>query len=93
MFEPIHGSAPKHEGKDVANPMAAVLAASMMLEWLGDRRGETSLLEASRTVEAAVEGILQEGKVFPRDLGGKAKGSQVGDALAERVTTLARAGG
>ena len=36
MFEPIHGSAPKHAGKDRANPLAAILAAQMMLDWLGN---------------------------------------------------------
>lgn len=93
MFEPIHGSAPKHEGKDVANPMAAVLAAGMMLEWMGERRGEASLLAAAQAVEKAVEAVLKAGKVLPADLGGKAKGSRVGDALAKQVTTLARDGG
>ncbi|MFQ6012298.1 MAG: isocitrate/isopropylmalate dehydrogenase family protein [Thermoplasmata archaeon] len=89
MFEPIHGSAPKHEGKDRANPMAAVLAVQMMLQWLGERKGDPALQEAAATVEAAVEAVLREGKYLTRDLGGKAKGSQVGDALAAEVTSLA----
>lgn len=92
MFEPVHGSAPKHAGKDRANPMAAVLAAQMMLAWLGDRKGDGDLTEAAGTVEQAVAGILREEKYHPRDLGGEATCSQVGDALAGRVTTLARRG-
>ncbi|MEE9592192.1 MAG: isocitrate/isopropylmalate family dehydrogenase, partial [Thermoplasmata archaeon] len=93
MFEPIHGSAPKHEGKDRANPIAAVLAVQMMLQWLGERKGDEALGQAAETVEAAVEAVLQEGKHLTRDLGGKAKGSQVGDALAKRVTSLAASQG
>lgn len=93
MFEPIHGSAPKHEGKDRANPIAAVLAVQMMLQWLGERKGDVALGQAAESVEAAVEAVLQEGKYLTRDLGGKAKGSQVGDALAKRVTSLAASQG
>ncbi|MFQ5986417.1 MAG: isocitrate/isopropylmalate dehydrogenase family protein [Thermoplasmata archaeon] len=89
MFEPIHGSAPKHEGKDRANPNAAVLAVQMMLQWLGEKKGDATLQEAAGTVEAAVEAVLKEGKYLTRDLGGKAKGSQVGDALVKQVTALA----
>jgi 3-isopropylmalate dehydrogenase len=89
MFEPIHGSAPKHEGKDRANPIAAILAVQMMLDWLGERKGTQAMSQAAKTVEAAVETVLQEGKYVTRDLGGKAKGSQVGDALAQKVTSLA----
>ncbi len=69
--------------------MATVLAVQMLLEWLGERKGERSLMEASRTVETAVETVLKEGKFLTYDLGGKAKSSQVGDALAETVRRLA----
>ncbi len=85
MFEPIHGSAPKYEGQDKANPMGTVLAVQMMLEWLGEKKGDGSLLGASAAVEAAVKAVLSEGKHLTYDLGGKAKCSQVGDALAEAV--------
>jgi 3-isopropylmalate dehydrogenase len=93
MFEPIHGSAPKYEGQDRANPMATVLAVQMMLEWLGEKKGNPSLTEAAGTVEAALEDVLAEGKHLTPDLGGKAKCSDVGTALAERVKALARTSG
>ncbi len=93
MFEPVHGSAPKYEGQDVANPLATVLAVQMMLEWLGERKKKRSLTEASRVVEAAVGAILREGKILTQDLGGKAKCSQVGDVLAERVGSMAKSEG
>ena len=61
MFEPIHGSAPKHAGKDKANPLAAILSAQMMLDWLGTRHEDERLTSAAEKVEAAVEELLSEG--------------------------------
>ena len=90
MFEPIHGSAPKHAGKDVVNPMAMILACQMMLDWLGRRKEDKVLLEASRAVEQAVEAVLTEGKALTYDLGGKAKCSEVGTAVAKAITVLAK---
>ena len=78
MFEPIHGSAPKYAGKNVANPIATILAGSLMLEILGENVG-------AEKVEGAVADVLREGKVLPRDLGGSASTSEVGDAIARRV--------
>ena len=85
MFEPIHGSSPKHAGKDEVNPVAMVLAVHMMLDWLGRRRPDRALAEASRAVESAVATVLKQGKVLTYDLGGTAKCSQVGTAMAQAV--------
>jgi len=90
MFEPIHGSAPKHAGKDVVNPIAMVLAAQMMLDWLGRKRGDRTLLQAADVVERAVESVLAEGRVLTYDLGGPAKCSDAGSAIANAVTRLAK---
>ncbi|MEM4390069.1 MAG: 3-isopropylmalate dehydrogenase [Candidatus Micrarchaeia archaeon] len=78
MFEPIHGSAPKHAGKNVINPTAAVLAGWMMLEHLGEQR-------AADAVEKAVAAVLKEGKVRTYDFGGKNTTSELGDAYARAV--------
>jgi isocitrate/isopropylmalate dehydrogenase len=88
MFEPIHGSAPKHAGKDKANPLAAILAMQMMLEWLGTRHADERLTLASHRVEAAVAAILSEGKTLTYDLIGEekaAKCSEVGDAVEKKL--------
>ncbi len=85
MFEPIHGSAPKYEGQDKVNPLATVLAVHMMLDWLGERRRDKNLIEAAAAVEGAVEGVLKQGKTLTYDLGGKAKTSQVGDAIVAKL--------
>lgn len=81
MFEPIHGSAPKHAGKNVANPLAAILAGHMMLEHLGEQK-------AADKVERAIIEVLRKGKVRTYDLGGKSKTSDVGDAVAAKVKEI-----
>ncbi len=78
MFEPIHGSAPKHAGKNRANPLAAILAGQMMLEHLGEQK-------AADIVERAVIEVLRESKIRTHDLGGKASTSDVGDAVAAKL--------
>jgi 3-isopropylmalate dehydrogenase len=78
MFEPIHGSAPKHAGKNVANPIATILAGQMMLEHLGE-------VEAANKVEQMVIEVLKEGKVRTRDMGGRSSTSEVGDTIAMKL--------
>jgi 3-isopropylmalate dehydrogenase len=68
MFEPIHGSAPRHAGKRRANPVAAILAGKMMLEWLGERHNDNSVLTAATIIEEAVKDLLSEGRVRTYDL-------------------------
>lgn len=85
MFEPIHGSAPKHAGQDKVNPMATALACAQLLGYLADKKGDGAAGQAAVTVEQAVAEVLAQGKMLTYDLGGTAKCSQVGTALAERV--------
>ncbi len=65
MFEPVHGSAPDIAGQGVANPVAAVWTAAMMLDHLGQA-------QAARTLEAAIEASLERPETRTRDLGGTA---------------------
>jgi len=88
MFEPIHGSAPKHAGRDRANPMAAVLAAAEALEWLGGRRADDALVIAGARIEAAVREVLRKGQTLTYDLVGQgraASGSAVTDAVVHEL--------
>src|SRR5436853_3112859 len=92
MFEPIHGSAPKHAGKDKANPLAAILAMQMMLEWLGTRHADRRLHRTAQQLEAAVAGLLSEGKTLTYDLIGEAKAarcSEVGAAVEDKLRMMA----
>jgi 3-isopropylmalate dehydrogenase len=88
MFEPIHGSAPKHAGKDKANPLAAILSVQMMLDWLGTRHNDNRLLRAAEKTEAAVEELLSEGQTLTYDLIGEEKASrcsEVGRTVEEKL--------
>jgi len=81
MFEPVHGSAPKYTGQNKVNPVATIEAARMMLEYLGESK-------AANLVERATKSVLKEGKVLTYDLGGNARTSDVGRAIAEKVASL-----
>ncbi|MBI4231282.1 MAG: isocitrate/isopropylmalate dehydrogenase family protein [Planctomycetes bacterium] len=95
MFEPIHGSAPKHAGQDKANPIAMILAVAEGLRWLGGRRQRADLSSMGDAVEAAVRSILADGAPLTYDLVGEQKAartSQVGDAVVKRLTSGAALG-
>jgi 3-isopropylmalate dehydrogenase len=77
LFEPIHGSAPKYAGKDIANPIGAILTAAMMLEYLG-HRPEAELIE--RAVVAAIDA----GETTS-DLGGPLGTRAAGEAIVARL--------
>lgn len=74
MFEPTHGSAPDIAGKGWANPLGSILAAAMMLDFLGEEG-------ASSRIRQAVAEALRRGRVLTRDLGGSASTSQMGDEV------------
>ena len=84
-FEPVHGTAPDIAGKGVANPIGAVISASLMLEWLACKSGDESLAEASRKILKAVERVLELERVLTPDLGGTAKTEDVERALLEAL--------
>ena len=78
MFEPIHGSAPKYTGQGRVNPVASVEAIRMMLDHLGHP-------DAAAAVGDAVAGVLSEGQVRTRDIGGTSSTQEVGTEIARRV--------
>jgi len=94
MFEPIHGSAPKHAGQDKANPVAAILAMRMLLDWLGRQQGDDRLVAAGRQVEDSVSAVLATGRGLTYDLAEDGKGakcSECGDAIAQEMHNTVRA--
>jgi 3-isopropylmalate dehydrogenase len=78
VFEPTHGSAPKYAGQNKVNPLAAILAAKMMVEWLGER-------EIARNIERAVADVVERGAVRTYDLGGSASTMDVARSVAESL--------
>ena len=77
MFEPVHGSAPNLAGKDLANPMAAILAVGMMLDYLG-------FPEVAAEIEGVVTKAIHEDKMTP-DLGGMLDTRAVGDWICDQL--------
>lgn len=78
VFQPSHGSAPDIAGKGIANPLATILSAAMMLEWLGTEESR----QGARMIEQAVERVCADAARSTRDLGGNLSTSEVGDLVA-----------
>jgi len=78
VFEPIHGTAPKYADKNVVNPIAAIMAARMMLDYLGEK-------VTGSAIEKAITDVLVEGKVRTYDLGGTSSSTQVAEAISEKL--------
>jgi 3-isopropylmalate dehydrogenase len=78
VFEPTHGSAPKYAGQDKVNPLATILTAKMMLEWLGEK-------DKAAAIEQAVGAVIAQGAVRTYDLGGSATTSQMASAVASAL--------
>jgi 3-isopropylmalate dehydrogenase len=78
VFQPSHGSAPDIAGQGIANPVATILSAAMMLEWLGQP-------EAAKAIEGAVERVLADPANRTRDLGGELRCAEMGALVAEAV--------
>ena len=77
LFEPVHGSAPDIYGKNIANPVAMVWSAAMMLDFLGHKDAHDAILRA-------IEAVLRDGPKTA-DLGGTANTTQMGEAIARLV--------
>ena len=77
MFEPVHGSAPRFAGKNVANPIGAISSAALMLDTLG-------LVDESRAVDAAVRAAINAGECTA-DAGGTLGTREAGDAIVSRL--------
>ena len=91
MFEPIHGSAPKYTGMKISNPIASILSAAMMMDWLGMRHNNADAKKAALLMETAVDAVLLEGVHKTYDLGGKSKTNEMGDAIVAKMEKLAAA--
>lgn len=78
LYEPIHGSAPDIAGQGLANPLATILSAAMLL------RHSLGLAAAADRIEAAVAATLEAG-VLGRDLGGSTGTTEIGDAVLARL--------
>jgi isocitrate/isopropylmalate dehydrogenase len=78
VFEPTHGSAPKYRGQYKVNPIATILAAKMMLDWLGEN-------EKANKLEKAVAYVIKEGEVKTYDMGGSSSTLDMAKEIANKI--------
>ncbi|MFA4839188.1 MAG: isocitrate/isopropylmalate dehydrogenase family protein [Candidatus Neomarinimicrobiota bacterium] len=78
VFEPTHGSAPKYTGMFKVNPIATILTAKLMLDWLGET-------DSANRIEKSVAAVVKEGKFKTYDMGGTNTSLEVAQAVAEKV--------
>ncbi|MCJ7804073.1 MAG: isocitrate/isopropylmalate family dehydrogenase, partial [Desulfobacterales bacterium] len=81
FFDPVHGSAPDIAGKGLANPLAAILTAKLMLDYLGEE-------EAANLLYQAVKKNLSDKKVRTIDLGGRSRTHEVGEDIIRILRSL-----
>jgi 3-isopropylmalate dehydrogenase len=81
VFEPTHGSAPKYAGQYKVNPIATILAAKMMLDWLGEH-------ERAGVLERAVAAVVAEGTVRTYDMGGSSSTLDMAQTIAGRLEAV-----
>jgi 3-isopropylmalate dehydrogenase len=91
VFQPSHGSAPDIAGQGVANPLATILSASMLLEWLGRREDDEAASRAGGWIEAAVAAAIADGSALTRDLGGTAGTVEAADAVLRALDAVVAA--
>jgi 3-isopropylmalate dehydrogenase len=73
--------APDIAGKGIANPLATILSAGLMLDWLGQRDGNEDATRAAARIEAAVDAVTRAGRVLTPDLGGPGTTGGAGDGV------------
>ncbi|MBI5679286.1 MAG: NAD-dependent isocitrate dehydrogenase [Methanobacterium sp.] len=78
IFEPVHGSAPRHAGKNTANPSAMILSAVLMLDYIEEH-------DAARTIEHALIEVLSENKIVTKDLGGNASTMEMAREVRNKI--------
>jgi 3-isopropylmalate dehydrogenase len=81
VFEPTHGSAPKHAGQNKVNPLATILAAKMMLEWLGES-------QQAAAIEHAVSTVIAQGRIRTYDMGGDHTTREMAAAVAAQLAAV-----
>jgi len=80
LFEPVHGSAPDIAGKGIANPVAAILSAGLLLEYLGEKKW-------AKRINNSVYTVLEGAKALTPDLGGQSTTKEVKNQISQQIPT------
>lgn len=87
LFQPCHGTAPDIVGTGKANPTAMLLSAAMMLEWLGEQRGESRFNTAATLLDESVRAVFTGGRIRPFEFGGRDGTQAITAAVLDRLAT------
>ncbi|NQV82390.1 MAG: isocitrate/isopropylmalate dehydrogenase family protein, partial [Rhodospirillales bacterium] len=85
VAQAAHGSAPDIAGQGIGNPVALMNSASMLLDWLGARFERSDLIDAAKRFDAAIDRVLEDPANHTPDLGGSARTTDVGEAVAAEI--------
>jgi 3-isopropylmalate dehydrogenase len=85
VFQPSHGSAPTIAGKGIANPIATILSAAMMLNWLDERHPNLQLKEAADLIDHAVATCIRKKQGLTVDIGGNGSTTSTGDGIVREI--------
>ncbi len=87
LFQPAHGSAPDIMGQDKANPLAAILSAALMLDYLGEKTGNTRFDEAAHVIDSAVDAGFAANALRPMEFGGDMGTLAVTQAVLDSIVS------
>lgn len=85
-----HGSAPDLQGQNIANPTSLILSAAMLLDWRGERDGNANLTEAARSIEAAIDEVLNDPALRTRDIGGTRNTDEFSASVVSAIRSATR---
>lgn len=87
MFEPVHGAAFDIAGKNIANPTSFILALKMMFDWLGQKHGDTKLINQGAKIEKVIDDLFKS-NVKTKDIGGKFSTIEFNKILLDNLNEL-----
>jgi 3-isopropylmalate dehydrogenase len=88
LFQPAHGTAPDIAGQGKANPTAMILSAAMMLDWLGETKGDIRLTDGAKLIDRAVESVFSAGHVRPFEFGGAHGTDSISSAVIDALKVV-----
>lgn len=90
IAQAAHGAAPDIAGQGIANPTALMVSVGMLLDWLGSKNSQNDLIAAGAAMKDAVSDVLVQNLARTPDLGGSASTADIGQAVAQRISGIAK---
>ena len=87
LFQPAHGSAPDIMGKDIANPIAAILSAALMLDYLAEKASDNKYTQAAKLINSTIENKFTSNELRPSEFGGDMGTNAITQTILETIKT------